>query len=215
MNINIMKFRSSRGKPRIELTETLEDQSVCSDPKKIERRKANLPTELCVAPMRNKTFLQIYNCDYIPPPKPDRFARAMKQIYRPSYVLSHFVHYSIVTKDIILSYNDFKLRNPDKEYISNIQNHNRRWEREMPDMFMDEKTQGILVHARSVLPFETKRRSSECCLGSKFVCMMGYLCADDVKFSDELHQDNIFHNADGSYCNCWKNNIIEDVLVPK
>jgi hypothetical protein len=193
----------------------LEDQSVCVDPKKVEKRKAKLPIEPCVGPMKNKTFLQVYNCEYIRPPKPDRFKRAMKQIYRPSYVLSHYVHYSTVTTDMDQSYSDFKLIHPDKEYIANIHKHNKHWENKNPEMFMDEKTQGVLVHARSVLPLETKRRSGECSIGSKFTCTLGFLCEDDVKFVDDLHQDNIFHNADGSYCNCWKNKVIEDILVPK
>jgi len=113
------------------------------------------------------------------------------------------------------SYSDFKLIHPDKEYIANIHKHNKHWENKNPEMFMDEKTQGVLVHARSVLPLETKRRSGECSIGSKFTCTLGFLCEDDVKFVDDLHQDNIFHNADGSYCNCWKNKVIEDILVPK
>lgn len=45
--------------------------------------------------------------------------------------------------------------------------------------------------------------------------MMGFLCEDDVEFVDELHKNNVFHNLDGSFCNCWKNNVVEEVLVPK
>jgi len=104
-----------------------------------------------------------------------------------------------------MSYSDFKLKHPDKEYRASIQKYNKLWERESPEMFMDEKNQGVLVHARSVLPFQTKRRSSECSIGSKFGCMMGFLCDDNVKFVDDLHTDNVFHNANGSYCNCWRN----------
>jgi hypothetical protein len=158
--------------------------------------------------MKKKTFLQMYNCEYIRSPKPERFHRAMKQIYRPSFVLSHFVHYSTVTTDI-RSYSDFLRNQPDgdpKKY--------RR--KSYPfEMFMDEMTQGALVHARSVLPHETRRRSSECSIGSKHSCAVGYLCGDDVDFVDELHKDNVFFNSDGSFCNCWRNKVIEEVLVPK
>jgi hypothetical protein len=45
--------------------------------------------------------------------------------------------------------------------------------------------------------------------------MVGFLCADDVMFVDELHQKNVFQNKDGSYCNCWRNKVVDDVLVPR
>jgi hypothetical protein len=136
----------------------LEDQSVCADPVKVKGPNKDT-TEPCVGPMQNKTYLQVYNCDFIRPPKPERFARAMKQIYRPSFVLSHFIHYSTVTSDMAQSYSDFKRANPDKEWLMDV--HSKQWEKKAPDMFMDETTQGALIHARSVLPHETRRRSAE------------------------------------------------------
>jgi hypothetical protein len=41
------------------------------------------------------------------------------------------------------------------------------------------------------------------------------LCDDVIEFVDEHHQENVFHNKDGGYCNCWRNHIVEDFLVPK
>lgn len=164
-----------------------------------------LPVEPCVGPMKNKTFLQMYNCDYTRPPKPDRFHRAMKQIYRPSFVLSHFVHYSTVTTDT-QSYSDFMQRHPNKDYGR---------QEKSTEMFADEMTQGALVHARSIFPHQTRRRSAECLIGSKHECSLGFLCRDDVEFVDDLHKDNVFHNFDGSFCNCWRNKVVEEVLVPK
>jgi hypothetical protein len=64
-------------------------------PKSAER----LPTEACIVHAVTR-LLRVYNCDYIRPPRPERFARAMKQIYRPAFVLSHFVHYSTITANI-------------------------------------------------------------------------------------------------------------------
>ncbi|VEU36348.1 unnamed protein product [Pseudo-nitzschia multistriata] len=204
---SVMKFLSSRGKPRIELTEKLEDQSVCIDPEEIERKRRGLPVEPCVGPMRNKTFLQVHNCDFIRPPKPQRFQRAMKQIYRPSFVLLHFVHYSTVTT-AMTQYTNTKL--DQRNSWGRLKKQEAKHE-----LFMDELTQGALVHARSVLPHETRRRSAECLLGSKHDCTMGFLCNDDVQFFDKLHRDNVFQNPDKSFCNCWRNKVIEEVLVPK
>lgn len=192
----------------------LQDQSVCFDPvpgKQQENKKSKL--DPCLGPLKDKTFLQVYNCDFIRPPKPDRFARAMKQIYRPEFVQSHFVHYSTVTADMSQPYSDFKRLHPDSEppiYVSSPQ-----WERDAPDLFMDELTQGALIHARSVLPHETGRRSAECYTGSSGACMMGFRCEDDVPFLDEVHKKNVFKNKDGGFCNCWTNRVVDEVLVPE
>ena len=56
----------------------------------------------CLTKSDAKTYLETYNCEYIKTPKPERFARAMKQLYRPNFVLSHFVHYSTVTVSAIV-----------------------------------------------------------------------------------------------------------------
>ena len=193
----------------------LKDQSVCADPNNTPKKTSQLPVEPCVGPMKNKTFLQVYNCDFIPPPKPKRFSRAMKQIYRPSFVLSHFVHYSAVTTDMSQSYSDFMQNHTNEDYRSVRREYRRVHVREKAEMFMNELTHGVLVHARSVLPHETRRRSAQCLVGSKYNCVLGFLCGDSVEFVDELHTDNVFHNLDGSYCNCWRNKVIDEVLVPK
>lgn len=190
----------------------MEDQSTCVDPVRVRGPNQN-KVEPCIGPMQGKTFLEVYNCEYIRPPKPSRFSRAMKQIYRPSYVYSHFVHYSTVTADLAQTYADFtNLHSDTSAFILNARS--KKFEDQEPAIFLDELTQGQLVHARSILPHETKRRSAECYYKSKFKCMLGYLCEDDVDFVDEKHKDNIFQNSDGSYCNCWRNPVIDNVLVP-
>ena len=70
----------------------------------------------------------------------------MKQIYRPEYVLSHFVHYSTVTSDIARYHKDYPTQNADDELPD--------WTAVGADkeVFLDELEQGSLIHARSVLP---------------------------------------------------------------
>ena len=195
----------------------MKDQSECVDPSDINKKSLlQLPVEPCAGPMKNKTFLQVYNCDFIRPPKPNRFKRAMKQIYRTSFVLSHFVHYSSVTVDMEESYNDFMRKHSDGDPKTILREFRQGLPRSpTSEMFMNEMTHGALIHARSVLPHETRRRSAVCSSGSKHNCVMGYLCEDDVKFVDELHGDNVFKNSDGSYCNCWRNKVVDEFLVPK
>jgi hypothetical protein len=200
---HVLKMRSSRGKPRTNLMEVVDDPVVCHNPSPVKTR---LPTEACIVPRRNETFLRVYNCDYIRPPRPERFARAMKQIYRPAFVLSHFVHYSTITASIARYYKDA----PDpSKFIRRVQTSD--W----GDAFLDELTQGVLVHTKSVMPHETMTRNATCWLGSKHVCQVGYTCPDSLPFDDKLHQKNVFHAENGSFCNCWVNRHLEDYLVPR
>jgi hypothetical protein len=201
---HVLKMRSSRGKPRTNLMDVMDDPIVCASPPQVS--KTRLPTEACIVPRRNETFLRVYNCDYIRPPRPERFARAMKQIYRPAFVLSHFVHYSTITANIARYYRD----SPDpSKFIRRVQTSD--W----GDAFLDELTQGVLVHTKSVLPHETMTRNATCQLESKHVCAVGYACPDSLPFDDKLHQKNVFRDENGSFCNCWVNTHVEDFLVPR
>lgn len=134
----------------------------------------------------------------------------MKQIYRPSHVFSHFVHYSTVTADVAKLYKDYL---PNETYVASV--HGASWERSSPEVFLNELTQGTLLHAKAVLPHETMYRSSICRLNSTNSCPVGYECPAHVEFSDELHQKNIFQNVKGEYCNCWANPRVEQVFAPK
>jgi Glycosyltransferase family 92 len=103
---HVLKLRSARGKPRVDLMEPMGERrrrELCPS----SNKPGALPEEPCIVPRRNETFLKVYNCNYIRPPIPDRFARAMKQIYRPSFVYSHFVHYSTVTAPMARYYKDW------------------------------------------------------------------------------------------------------------
>ena len=202
-HLHVLKMRSSRGKPRTNLMEVVDDPNICYNPQKV---KSRLPTEACIVPRHNETFLRVYNCDYIRPPRPERFARAMKQIYRPAFVKSHFVHYSTITADIVRYYRD----TPDKSRFTR-----RVSAREWGDAFLDELAEGVLVHTKSVLPYETMARNATCQLESKHPCAVGYVCPDSLPFDDKLHQKNVFHDDKGKYCNCWTNSHVEDYLVPK
>jgi hypothetical protein len=46
--------------------------------------------------------METYNCEPTTHPKPEAYGwRAKKQLYRPQFVLNHFVHYSVVTRRIL------------------------------------------------------------------------------------------------------------------
>mmetsp|Transcript_15669 Transcript_15669/g.35950 ORF Transcript_15669/g.35950 Transcript_15669/m.35950 type:complete len:342 (+) Transcript_15669:3-1028(+) len=211
-NVHILKMRSSRAKPRRELMDENPDQSTCKNPVKV-REPEGRPNK-CLAPRATETYLRVYNCEYIRPPRPDRFERAMKQIYRPSHVWSHFVHYATVTANIAKYYKDF---GPTESYHRRVHTAQTIFTstKDGPDRFLNELEEGMLVHTRSVLPHETKFLKQSCALRSKFTCSVGIACPNTTEFVDKLHKDNVFVDEKGKYCNCWKNNKVELIYVPK
>ena len=195
----ILKFRSTRARPVLSALVPIFDDTVeeCTQ----EMAKKHNP---CLTKSDDKSFLETYNCEYIKSPKPDRFARAMKQIYRPDFVLSHFVHYSTVTADLAT-----EKQNTLGEFIRLATNNDKmeRW--------VNELEEGVLIHAKTTVPAETFSRETVCVLNAPSNCLVGIPCPYDLPFSDALHTKNVFHDEDGKYCNCWKNRRVEDYWLPK
>lgn len=130
----------------------------------------------------------------------------MKQIYRPSQVLSHFVHYSTVTRRIAQNGLTSNSTSPHRKTIASA---------EYRDVFLDELTQGSLLHAKTVLPYETSTWEANCKHGSKHGCSVGFECPDSTQFIDALHQKNVFQDELGQYCNCWVDPNIESKWLPR
>lgn len=130
----------------------------------------------------------------------------MKQIFKPAKILSHFVHYSIVSSNLAryhINYSD-----PDEHDKVGGES----WDSN--ERFLDELTEGVLIHTKSVLPDETLTRTASCQNASKHVCTVGHVCPDPVDFDDENHQRNVFHDSNGKYCNCWVDSHVEHYWVP-
>jgi Glycosyltransferase family 92 len=198
----ILKMKSSRGRPRLSMMEELPKEQECPSPRAFRRLKL----DSCLWSGPNITFLQVYNCDYIKPPLPERFDRAMKQIYQPSHVLSHFVHYSTVTLPMTVYHRDYNSSAAIQDDVSRkvkAKYHQYVDEKDWKDVFLDELTEGRLVHAKSVLPYETRVRNTACQLGSKRTCVMGIPCPESTAFVDDNHTQNVFVDEGGKYCNCW------------
>jgi hypothetical protein len=82
-------------------------------------------------------------------------------------------------------------------------------------VFLDELKEGVLVHTKSVLPHETLQRNAFCKLKSRISCPIGFVCPETTPFEDALHTKNMFQDAGGNYCNCWINEHLEHVLIPR
>ncbi|KAL7445960.1 hypothetical protein ACHAXH_009608 [Discostella pseudostelligera] len=197
--LKILKFRSTRARPLLELLTPTYDEGA----KECTRDMAREHNQ-CLTKRDDKTYLETYNCEYIKTPKPERFARAMKQLYRPDYVISHFVHYSTVTTDLATEKQHTK-----GKFHQQITANNKI------ERFVDESNEGILIHAKTTVPAETFSREELCALNSPNPCLVGIPCPDDLPFNDELHQKNVFHDEKGEYCNCWMNRKVERYWVPK
>ena len=202
---HILKFRSTRARPLPNLMKPVFGPEVARCPTIEEVEGDELRKASCLVQNDNYTFLQTYNCEYIKSPKPERFQRAMKQIYRPEYVLSHFVHYSTITTDLART----KDQSIDKKYDKYVQTSDPRTER-----FVDEINEGVLVHTKSIVPEEAVTRESRCKPKLHPGCNVGIPCPDDLPFDDKTHQDGFLDN-NGNFCNCWVNRKVENVWLPK
>ena len=95
----ILGFKSTRAFPIAEKMLPYYDNDECGTEEKPK----------CLQKSPDTTNLELYNCDVENRPKPDWAQRAKKQIYRPSYVLSHYVHYSTITRGLVESCEHMKL----------------------------------------------------------------------------------------------------------
>lgn len=90
---------------------------------------------------QNTTILQAYNCDRQPPGQKNSQMPAEKQLYRPEYVLQHFVHYSAATVLSEMNKTEYK-----KQGFG--------WKgRAFPDArqrFINELTEGLMIHTKAV-----------------------------------------------------------------
>jgi len=90
----ILSFFQTRALPNIDL--------MISCDKNFIAKNVNVLNSTCLMKDPQISFMNTYNCEPTTHPKPQSWAwRAKKQIYRPDFVLNHFVHYSIVTRQIL------------------------------------------------------------------------------------------------------------------
>ena len=157
-------------------------------------------------------FLQIYNCDSGGIPHPSWATRAKKQIYKPSYVLQHFVHYSTVTKGLLKT---------NKEILNSggkIPKSRRYSEDKTSERFTNELEEGIMLHAKRMLPHETDNWEQICKGdGTKWdTCHVGIKgWGDEVETPHEGKVNSELKNGDGFIYNCYANKDIENKWIPK
>ena len=106
-NSPVIGLRESRTRPLRDMMEENHDEKTCSQSKDdATTTKGGGAAVSCLVPLSNETFLSIYNCDSVKPPRPRGYRTNMKQIYRPDIVLSHFVHYAVALRSMAAYYKD-------------------------------------------------------------------------------------------------------------
>jgi hypothetical protein len=149
----------------------------------------------CLAKREDTTFLETYDCETTPLPKPNFGWRAQKQIYRPKYVLNHFVHYSMVTK---------RVHDAPGERIPAFRQQ-APYERRV-----NELTEAFMLHTKTKLPHETRGWQKLCSTinKEKVSCPVGIPWPADVVSKKEPTLNN-----DGLAYNCYQHGIIQNDLA--
>lgn len=154
----------------------------------------------------NVTYLEAYNCDSVPIPKPKFTERAKKQIYRADYVLNHFVHYSTTTKKLAETYEEAK-------QTSGIW---PRWfkERAPSERFTDEVGEAVMVHTKKVTWKQSRDYKRRCHVDARKDqrlmsrgCYIGFPSPNGTAIKGE-------HGGDGMEYNCYMNQKVEHYWLP-
>lgn len=150
-------------------------------------------------------FAEAYNCDFEPPPKPSWAERAKKQLYRPDYVLTHYVHYATVTRGLTQT----------KEEAKKLK---QKWYRQFhewsaTDITTDEVNQAVMLHTKTTVPEYTMEWKERCKVGVKPAhgenCRIGFPWPhNDQKGTEKA-------NPEGYGYNCFTNEILSKVWIPR
>lgn len=177
--LKIINFYSARAKPKYDFMEILEDG-------------APLPKE-------NSSFLEAYNCERELPPK-TFWMPAEKQIYRPDYVLHHFIHYPTVSKESMMSKKDTS-----DAGLSFRQRHNE--EKMGHARFVNEITEATMIHTKAVVESELGPDRNKWLSKCKLVdCHFGIpFPEEDIKSKAKEDFKGGSKDSDGNIRNCWPN----------
>lgn len=181
---NILNFHQVRSRLNKEFLEPYYDNGVDC--------KATCKSCHCLAKKPTATFFESF-CDHVPFPRPDWTGRAKKQIYRPAFVLNHFVHYAAVTQMII-----------DRPTFPRVVGY--PFERQIKEL-----TEAFMLHTKSKAPKKTRRWMEDCTKPEN--CPIGL--PFPYYMEDNITSTEVALNEDGLPYNCWKSRKIHTVLVEK
>lgn len=181
---HILNFYSTRSRLNYRFTEPYIDDSY-------ECRK-QCKNCFCRAKRDDATFLETY-CEPFKFPKPKSSGRAKKQLYRPDFVLNHFVHYAAVTRFI-----------NDRPRMPRVVGY--PYERRVQEL-----TEAFMIHAKTKPTRRTKAWKTECGNGDK--CPLGFAWPHYQGENTTVEEG--MTNEFGFPYNCYEHRKVNDVLAGK
>eukprot|EP00804_Cyclotella_cryptica_P006120 CCRYP_010727-RB/>CCRYP_010727-RB protein AED:0.17 eAED:0.17 QI:2510/1/1/1/0.66/0.42/7/3234/243 len=158
----------------------------------------------CLRVKDDVLFAEAYNCDFDKSPKPEWSDRAKKQLYRPEYVATHYVHYATVTKGL--------LQTKDEATRNGLSWTPAFHESRKVDRITDEINQAVMLHTKTTVPEYTVDWQERCRYGvkNKFGenCRVGFPWPDNDVGLEKA-------DADGFGYNCFTNQKLNDLWIPK
>ena len=181
-NTHILSFFQTRAHPIADLMVPFADGRKCG--RSVEEAK-------CLAKRPEKTFMETYDCESEPLPKPDFGWRAKKQIIRPWYVLNHYVHYSVVTKRLIDAPSEVSPR-----FVEKFPYERR----------VDEVEEAFMLHTKTLSP-ESTVGWKEKCAKNESSCPVGI----PWPLNNSQTKPRLF-NGDNLKYNCYRHEQVTAVL---
>jgi hypothetical protein len=126
---------------------------------------------------------------------------AEKQIYRPDYVLLHFVHYSTVTVLSAANHSEYDKMTTRKWHWPMTKDDNLR--------FSDEINEASMLHAKAMARPDTAAWEDNCKNNSGRICRIGN------PFPEGAEENNVTKDAEGWTYNCYVNERLEKYYVPR
>lgn len=191
----ILTFRSTRAIPIHTYMEPFHDHKDCgteTDP-------------ICLSVKPGHLFSEVYNCEFMQPPKPSWSERAKKQLYRSDYVLAHYVHYATVTQGLV-------------ETLEEAKKSNHPWamhfrESREADRITDESHQAIMMHTKTTVPEYTTEWKKRCMFG--FKPPHGQDCRVGFPWPSNNDQGSDRAIPSGQGYNCFTNEKMTTHWLPK
>jgi hypothetical protein len=181
---HILNFYQIRAMLNSRFTEPFQDDDWCSPTKNKQNH--------CLTKQSNATFMESF-CEAVQFPKPDFTGRAKKQLYRPSFVLNHFVHYAAVTRLI-----------NEKPTMHRVVGY--PYERRVVEL-----TEAFMLHTKTTPQKSTREYKTRCTVPDNG-CRVGFpwpFWQEDNKTISETN------NTDGYAYNCFENRKVHTVMVGK
>eukprot|EP00586_Coscinodiscus_wailesii_P015573 CAMPEP_0172492546 /NCGR_PEP_ID=MMETSP1066-20121228/23733_1 /TAXON_ID=671091 /ORGANISM="Coscinodiscus wailesii, Strain CCMP2513" /LENGTH=825 /DNA_ID=CAMNT_0013262235 /DNA_START=72 /DNA_END=2549 /DNA_ORIENTATION=- len=195
-NRQILSFTCTRALMRYEhLVPYYGNERWCPRPKV----GADAPPAACLAKDEKKTYLATFNCeDYMPGTGQESERQcAKKQIYRPEYVLSHFIHYSPVTK------------------IMFEENGRRSHTSERNERDFNIVEEAMMLHAKTRVWWEFRKWDSKCREECKSVGFVWPVKDDggSLAYTEGETRSGANATAEGYKYNCWKHKQVDEYWV--